>query len=128
MYVSVALNIPADRLFSYKVPENLTSAAQVGKRVFVPFGGRKRTGFIVSTSSTCDLADVKPISEVLDDEPLFDQDDLKFYQWISNYFLYPLGKTLAELIPAVQKKKISSGLHRSIIQQKLISPPHRKNF
>lgn len=105
MYVSVALNIPADRLFTYKVPESLTSAARTGKRVFVPFGGRKRTGFIVAESSTCDLADVKPISEVLDDEPLFDQDDLKFYQWIAEYCIYPLGKTLAELIPSGSEKK-----------------------
>ncbi len=105
MYVQVALNIPADRLFTYAVPDKLLSDAQIGKRVFVPFGSRKRTGFIVAAASSCDREDVKAISEILDDEPLFDGDDLKFYQWIADYFIYPLGKTLAELIPSGLEKK-----------------------
>ena len=105
MYASVAINIPANKLFTYEVPENLAPAALIGKRVFVPFGNRKRTGFIVALSSSCDLENVKPISQILDEEPLFDSDDLKFYRWIADYFIYPLGKTLAELIPAGSEKK-----------------------
>ncbi|MRR16308.1 MAG: primosomal protein N' [Deltaproteobacteria bacterium] len=105
MYVQVALNIPADRLFTYVVPDKLLSKARIGKRVFVPFGSRKRTGFIVAEASSCDREAVKSISEILDDEPLFDGEDLKFYQWIADYFIYPLGKTLAELIPSGSEKK-----------------------
>jgi primosomal protein N' (replication factor Y) len=105
MYVNVALNIPADKLFTYVVPANLQTKAQIGKRVFVPFGHRKRTGFIVAVASSCDLTCVKPITEILDDLPLFDLEDLKFYQWIADYFIYPIGKTLAELIPSGSEKK-----------------------
>jgi len=105
MYVNVALNIPADKLFTYAVPESMQPAAAVGKRVFVPFGNRKRTGFIIDISDTCNLAQVKPIQEILDDEPLFSSADLGFYSWIAEYFIYPLGKTLAELIPAGSEKK-----------------------
>ena len=105
MYATVALNIPADKLFTYEIPGKLDSAARIGKRVFVPFGNRKRTGFIVALSSTCTLQDVRSVSEILDDEPLFDTADLKFYEWISGYCIYPLGKTLAELIPSGPEKK-----------------------
>ena len=105
MYAQVALNIPADKLFSYAIPAHLAPAACVGKRVFVPFGSRKRTGFIVSLSPVCEITDVKPVSQILDDEPLFDENDLKFYGWIASYFIYPLGKTLAELIPSGSEKK-----------------------
>ncbi|MHB8139341.1 MAG: primosomal protein N' [Smithellaceae bacterium] len=105
MYVNVALNIPANKLFTYAVPENLQAKVGIGKRVFVPFGRRKRTGFITSIASSCDMEEVKPITEILDDEPLFDSEDLKFFSWISEYFIYPLGKTLAELIPAGSEKK-----------------------
>jgi len=105
MYATVALNIPAHKVFSYEIPDKLADAAAVGKRVFVSFGNRKRTGFIVALSSSCDLKDVKTVSEILDDEPFFDTDDLKFYEWIAGYFIYPLGKTLAELIPAGPEKK-----------------------
>ena len=105
MYATVALNIPANKLFTYEIPEKLISAAEIGKRVFVSFGNRKRTGFIVALSSSCDIKDVKAVIEILDDEPLFDPDDLKFYEWIAGYFIYPLGKTLTELIPAGPEKK-----------------------
>ena len=105
MYVNVALNIPADKLFTYEVPENLLSDIQIGKRVFVPFGRRKRTGFIVGISESCSLKKVKPIAEILDEETLFGEQDLRFYKWIAAYFMYPLGKTLAELIPAGSEKK-----------------------
>ncbi len=105
MFVNVALNIPADKLFTYEVPINLQDQVAVGKRVFVPFGRRKRTGFIVAINTSSGLEKVKSISEVLDEEPLFSEQDLRFYDWIANYFMYPLGKALAEIIPAGAEKK-----------------------
>ena len=107
MYINVALNIPSDKLFTYEVPPSLEKDVELGKRVFVPFGNRKRTGFIVGTMPSCDLKKIKPIAEILDDEPLFSQSDLDFYQWIADYFMYPLGKALAELIPSGSEKKDS---------------------
>ena len=107
MYVNIALNIPSDKLFTYEVPANLQQEVEIGKRVFVPFGSRKRTGFIIKIISSCDLKNIKSIAEILDDEPLFGLSDLDFYQWIANYFMYPLGKTLAELIPSGSEKKDS---------------------
>jgi len=105
MFASIALNIPADKLFTYELPENLAPDAAVGKRVFVPFGSRKRTGFIVSLSAVCEIDDVRPVIEILDEEPLFDEKDLQFYKWIADYCIYPLGKTLGELIPSGAEKK-----------------------
>jgi primosomal protein N' (replication factor Y) len=105
MYINVALNIPADKVFTYEVPYNLRHHVEIGKRVFVPFGRRKRTGFIVAINVSCDLTKIKSVMEILDDEALFGDADLDFYQWIATYFMYPLGKTLAELIPAGSEKK-----------------------
>jgi len=105
MYVDVALNIPSDKTFTYEVPAELRDEIETGKRVFVPFGNKKRTGFIVGIKQSCDLKNIKSINEILDDEPLFSKSDLDFYQWIANYFMYPLGKTLAELIPSGVEKK-----------------------
>lgn len=105
MYVNIALNIPSDKLFTYEVPADLESEIAIGKRVFVPFGNKKRTGFIVEISKSCNIDNIKSIAEILDDEPLFGPNDLKFYQWIANYFIYPLGKALAEIIPSGSEKK-----------------------
>jgi primosomal protein N' (replication factor Y) len=105
MFVNVALNIPSDKTFTYEVPVNLQKDIEIGKRVFVPFGNKKSTGFVIEIISSCDLKSLKSVNEVLDDEPLFSADDLEFYRWIAHYFLYPLGKTLAELIPSGSGKK-----------------------
>ena len=49
--VRVALPVPVDRLFDYEVPEDLAREAEVGRRVRVPFGGRRLTGVIVETGA-----------------------------------------------------------------------------
>ena len=130
MYVNIALNIPSDKLFTYEVPANLQQEVEIGKRVFVPFGCRKRTGFIIKIISSCDLKNIKSIAEILDDEPLFGSSDLDFYQWIANYFMYPLGKTLAELIPSGSEKKdflwiiplpLTTEIHLPPAQEKLLT-------
>jgi len=135
MYVNIALNIPADKIFTYAVPENLKTKAMIGKRAYIPFGRRKRTGFITAVTSTCDLEEVKPITEILDDEPLFDDKDLEFFSWISRYCIYPLGKTLAELVPSGSEKKdylwiqplpVPAGLELSRSQEKLLDFLHSR--
>ncbi len=105
MYVDIALNIPSDKTFTYDVPADFESQIEIGKRVFVSFGNKRRTGFIVGEKHSCTLQNIKPISEILDDEPLFGAGDLEFYRWMANYFMYPLGKTLAEIIPSGTEKK-----------------------
>jgi primosomal protein N' (replication factor Y) (superfamily II helicase) len=105
MFVNIALDIPADKLFTYEVPDNLRQDIQIGKRVFVPFGRKKRSGYIVEIRDSCSLETVKSIVEILDEESLFSEQDLKFYSWIAGYFIYPLGKALAEIIPAGPEKK-----------------------
>jgi primosomal protein N' (replication factor Y) len=105
MFVNIALNIPADKLFTYEVPAYLFDQIELGKRVFVPFGRKKRTGVIVEIINSCNLENVKPIAEILDEDPLFGEKDLQFYQWIAAYFIYPLGKTLAEILPTGPEKK-----------------------
>ena len=64
MFVNIALNIPSDKFFTYEVPVNMQQEVAIGKRVFVPFGSRKRTGFIIKIISSCDLKNIKPVSKI----------------------------------------------------------------
>lgn len=100
MFVRVAIPIPSAKTFTYAVPEIFVPAVVVGKRVLVPFGKRRVTGFIIEAmpEATCDQT-IKEILDLPDPEPLFDRDDLAFYEWISRYYLHPLGKVLGELLP-----------------------------
>ena len=99
MFVTVAVNIPSEKTFSYSVPEALQQEISIGKRVLVPFGKRRFTGYIINVSHLAYYEDVKEIIEILDSEPLFNEEDLKFYRWASQYYIYPLGKELAEIMP-----------------------------
>jgi primosomal protein N' (replication factor Y) len=65
MFVTVAVNIPSQKTFSYAVPPALHKEIAVGKRVLIPFGKRRLTGYIIEVahSTTCD--DIKEIIEIL---------------------------------------------------------------
>ncbi len=105
MFATVAVNIPSDKTFTYAIPESLRKDVRIGKRVLVPFGSRKVTGFVIERSASTDQPEAKEILECPDEEPLFDVRDLRFYRWVSSYYLYPLGKTLAEILPAGTGRK-----------------------
>jgi len=105
MYVNVALNIPADRLFTYEVPANLSGQIAIGSVFLCPSAEGNAPDSLSEISDSCSLKKVRPIAEILDEETLFGGQDLQFYKWITAYFMYPLGKTLAELIPAGSEKK-----------------------
>ena len=107
MFVRVAINIPSDNTFLYAVPKALEKEIATGKRVFIPFGKRKLTGYVIETTSsvTCEDIDLKEIIAVLDSEPLFNEDDLRFYQWVAHYYIHPVGKTLADILPGGMEQK-----------------------
>ena len=99
MFINVAVGIPSTGLFTYRVPDGMEGRIAVGKRVLVPFGRRRVTGYIIESVSSTDVSPVKDIIDILDDIPLFNEEDLAFYRWTSEYYLYPLGKTLGVALP-----------------------------
>jgi primosomal protein N' (replication factor Y) len=129
MFVTVAVNIPTEKTFSYSVPEALQQKIAIGKRVLVPFGKRRLTGYIVEVSNLTSCEDIKEIREVLDPEHLFNEEDLKFYRWVSHYYIYPLGKALSEILPGGIDPKnvrwISSTKERQERNDLQLSPAQR---
>lgn len=100
MYIQVAVNIPSDKTFFYSVPECLRKDILVGKRVLVPLEKRRLTGYIIDVLSESGIETTKDIISILDTEPLFNEEDFRFYQWVSQYYIYPIGKTLFEILPS----------------------------
>jgi len=100
MYVRVAVNIPADKIFSYSVPATLVGETTIGRRVLVPFGKKVVSGYILETDTVADVDNIRDIAELTDQQPFFSEQDLLFYRWIAGYYLYPLGKTLFDILPA----------------------------
>lgn len=64
MYADVIIDIThekVDKVFQYKIPEELEPALKVGMEVLVPFGrgDHRRNGYIVGFSETCDYDETK---------------------------------------------------------------------
>ena len=97
--VRVAVTLPVEETYLYLVPPGLESRAQVGCRVEVPFGKRKVTGYILEHAANAEDKDLKEISQVLDPEPLFYRSLVPFFQWMSEYYLYPLGRLIQSALP-----------------------------
>ncbi len=98
-YAAVSLSVSVDKSFTYAVPVGLVKDVAVGKRVLVPFGKRLLTGYVTALLDTTDIEKVRDIKDVLDAVPLFDESGLKFFSWISSYYLAPLGQVLALIHP-----------------------------
>ena len=100
--VEVAVGLPVFKTFHYRIPEKMIGSLQIGMRVLVPFKGRKVTGFSI------DLLDQPPkgveeklreVEDLLDEAPLIDPQMLRFYRWIADYYLYPLGEVIKAGLP-----------------------------
>ncbi len=98
--VNIALPLPLFRTFTYAVPDELSDSATIGSRVLVPFGRRTMTGFITDEIRSTDLKKIRPIQSVLDRVPLFSPNMLAFAEWMSGYYVAPLGETLRTMVPA----------------------------
>jgi len=111
--IEVAVPVPLDRTFHYLVPETMVKAVLPGKRVFVPFGGRKLTGYVLDTAAAPSEG-LKEILDVLDDDPLFTPRDLALYRWIASYYLQPLGEVIRTALPAgINLRSIGKGVEQS---------------
>lgn len=92
MLIQVALPVPIDSVFDYRVVSDALPA--IGCRVRVPFGARKLVGIVVAHIEHSQLTQnaIKPVLDILDERPIVDEALLKLAYWLSAYYCYPLGE------------------------------------
>lgn len=110
-----------DRVYSYAVPPALVDAVRPGVRVEVPFGrkGTPRVGFCVEVSHGAWPTTLRPVHGVIDAGPLLSAELLALGQWMSEYYVAPLGKTLEAMVPAAARRQ--SGFRR--VRRIVLAPP-----
>ena len=113
MFAEIVFPLPFRNAFTYSIPEDLIDQAIVGVRAVAPFGKRILTGFIVNISKKTSVKEqIKPVQDILDTNPIFTNESLRFYEWISDYYLSSLGESLRNAVPygteVETKKKIVS--------------------
>ena len=99
-YVDLILPVPLHGVFTYAVPEGMTVG--VGCRVLVTFGRNKTyLGIVVRLHhQKPEGYEVKPILQVMDTAPIVTGQQLKLWQWISDYYLSPIGEVYKAALPA----------------------------
>ncbi|MBV6477669.1 MAG: primosomal protein N' [Ignavibacteria bacterium] len=98
-YVNVALNIPVNKVFTYKIPDNFIDIAEPGLRILVKFGNKEKTGIITDFTDMTELKYVKEFITILDDVKILTHEIMKFCKWMSDYYVAPIGEVLFSVIP-----------------------------
>ena len=113
-FADVILPLPLSKYYTYRIPEELQSDMRPGCRVIVPFGRKKYYTAIVVHIHPYAPADyeTKDILTLLDESPILRRPQLKFWEWIAEYYLCSVGD--------VYKAALPSGL--KLESETLISP------
>ena len=100
MFAEVSLPISSFQIFTYSIPENLKKSLIAGSRVKVPFGTRKVSGIIVSLIEESSFAgNLKSIIDVDDSTPVLSNELWKLVNWISHYYVTPIGLAYNTVLP-----------------------------
>lgn len=101
-YAEVLLPLPLTGFFTYKVPDMMAEAIRPGCRVVVPFGRTKfYTGIVAGlTPRRPEGFETKEISQLLDSEPIVRHPQMKFWEWIADYYLCSAGEVYRAAVPA----------------------------
>ena len=101
-YADVILPVPLEGLFTYSVPEALQSLLKPGMRVLVPFGRSKTYVGIVDHlhDNKPEGYTVKSITQLMDQQPILLDAQLKLWHWIAEYYMSPIGDVMKAALPA----------------------------
>jgi len=102
-FSDIALPLPLDQAFTYRIPEGMEP--QVGARVLVPFRQQRMSGIVTELHDRKPTAQTKNVISVLDAAPVLDEQLLKLGKWISDYYLAPLGEVFRTMLPLAAEFK-----------------------
>jgi primosomal protein N' (replication factor Y) len=98
-FCDVAVPVPLDIVFTYRVPEGLELCR--GSRVIVPFRRQRMVGVVIDLHDRAPSVTAKDILELLDapGEPALSDELLRLGKWIGEYYLAPLGEVFRTMLP-----------------------------
>ena len=111
-FADVILPLPLYRYFTYRVPVEMQGCLRQGHRVVVSFGRSKfYTAIVVALHDTEPQGyEVKEIATLLDDEPIVLRPQLKFWEWIAEYYLCSVGDVYKAALPSGLKLESETSL------------------
>ncbi len=98
--VVLPLNLP--QLLTYGVPQEMQGSLTPGMRVEVSLGRNKLYSGIVANlhHHKPEGYDVKPIRSIIDTEPIVNDIQLRFWNWVAHYYMAAPGEVMQAALPA----------------------------
>ena len=98
---NIILPFPLNDTYTYYVPQAMEEHICVGQRVIVSFGAKRFfTGIVYSLGEASDVADLKPISEIIDNKPIVSQNQLLYWRRLADYYICSLGDIMRLALPS----------------------------
>ena len=107
MYIGVLVELSnknIDKIFTYSVPPALQDKISIGIRVQVPFGKQTLEGFVISFVEKTDY-ETKDILEIIDDEPILNDELLELGKIMQEHTLATLISCYQVMLPKALKAK-----------------------
>ena len=127
-YADVILPVPLEGLFTYSVPSDMQPLLKPGMRVLVPFGRNKNYVGIVDHlhNNKPEGYTVKPIMQLMDQQPILLDAQLKLWHWIAEYYMSPIGDVMKAALPAGLKAE--EGYHPRTETYIRLTPPYQNEM
>ena len=98
---NIILPFPLNHTYTYYVPQAMEDNICVGQRVIVSFGAKRFfTGIVYSLGEASDVADLKPIAEIIDNKPIVSQNQLLYWRRLADYYICSLGDIMRLALPS----------------------------
>ena len=94
-----------DKVFDYKVPDDLVSSIKIGIRVIVPFGRMELEGFILEIKEDSELDNLKEIIDIKDREIILNDELLELGNYMRDVTLSTLISCFQTMLPKALKAK-----------------------
>ena len=101
-YVDVILPIPVNQKFTYIISKDEYDFIKPGMRIIVPFGKSKLYTSVSYETSDHNEGDyeLKSIIQIIDNLPIVNKYQLKFWDWVSRYYFTSIGEVMRASIPS----------------------------
>ena len=100
LFVDVLLPLPVDGYFTYRVPFELNDSVKAGARVAVQFGQKKLyTALVRRIHEKPPMVQPKYILAVLDEEPIVNDIQFRFWDWLADYYMCMPGEVMNAALP-----------------------------
>jgi primosomal protein N' (replication factor Y) len=101
---NVALAVPLRTTFTYKVPERLAAEIRPGSRVVVPFRKKSLVGVVTEWAAQGPPdTKLREVQKCLDVIPALTKNLLDLGQWISSYYVAPIGEVYRAMLPPLME-------------------------